>query len=84
MTGRVEIVRKGQFTGVRFWLELPVTVLRQGQTEQVQGKFLHGPGDDDTAAVTFWGKAQLKVVLKKALDLLERDGEKSIAERAAE
>ena len=67
MTDRVEIVQKDKFTGVRFYLELPVTV----SGEQFQGPFLHHEGDDDSAAVTFWGKQKLREVLKKALDLLE-------------
>jgi len=78
MTERVEILRKGDFTGVRFWLELPVTLpgsrLGAGtEPYQARGPFMHHPGDDDSAAVTFWGKAALKVALKKALDLLERE-----------
>ena len=75
MTDRVEIVEKatadGTFTGVRFYLELPVT---QNYPAQVRGPFIHRQGDDDSAAVTFWGKAQLKVALRKALDLLESHG----------
>ena len=70
MTDRVEIIHKGDFTGVRFWLELPVTDPHD-PNHQIQGKFMHHPGDDDSAAVTFWGKAKLKVALRKALGLLE-------------
>ena len=73
ITDRVEIISKeieGQtFTGVRFYLELPVTL--QGGS-QVSGRFLHGPDDDDSAAVTFWGKTALKAALVRALELLER------------
>lgn len=93
MTDKVELIEKttkdGTFVGVRFWLELPVTI--GGGAEPVQsgpgaghvfppipgkpahlaGPFMHHPGDDDSAAVTFWGKAQLKVALRKALELLE-------------
>ena len=32
---------------------------------------MHRPGDDDSSAVTFWGKADLYDVLKKALGLLD-------------
>lgn len=75
MTDRVEIVQKGEFTGVRFWLELPVTVRDPSAypdgIRQVSGPFVHHPGDDDSAAVTFWGKAQLRIALQKALALLE-------------
>jgi hypothetical protein len=37
----------------------------------VRGPFVHRPGDDDSAAVTFWGKQDLRDVLRKALDLLD-------------
>lgn len=62
LTNRVEIVSKlvegNTFTGLRFWLALPVT--QQVQTSsgpvqaQIKGPFLHGPDDDDSAAITFW------------------------------
>ena len=72
ITDRVEIVEKhtdeGSFTGVRFYLELPVTL----GTGQAQGPFMHRPGDDDSAAVTFWGKRELRRALIKALTLLDR------------
>jgi hypothetical protein len=38
---------------------------------QVQGPFIHRPGDDDSAAVTFWGKDDLRIVLRKALAMLD-------------
>ena len=72
MTRRVEIVEKeieGQtFTGVRFYLYLPVTI----GGENRRGPFLHRPGDDDSSAVTFWGKRDLRHVLQKAVELLDR------------
>ncbi len=75
MTNRVEIVQKGEFTGVRFYLELPVTVPNFDQKTdipiQCKGPFIHHPGDDDSAAVTFWGKKELKKALQMALELLE-------------
>lgn len=75
MTDRVEIVTKeieGQeFTGVRFYLYLPVS----NGKKSVQGPFIHREGDDDSAAVTFWGKAALKTTLQKALSLLEEHHE---------
>lgn len=37
---------------------------------QISGPFIHKPGDDDSAAVTFWGKKDLRDVLEKALALL--------------
>ncbi len=71
MTNRIEIVFKKidgqQFTGLRFYLELPVTTA----DGQLSGPFIHRPGDDDSAAVTFWGKRDLRQVLKKALALLD-------------
>jgi hypothetical protein len=88
MTDRVEIVTKetkdGTFTGVRFYLELPVTTdLPVFQRDaagvyavcggNVRGPFIHHPGDDDSAAVTFWGKTELKNALRKALFLLEQE-----------
>jgi hypothetical protein len=76
MTDRVEIIQKvvdGQaFTGLRFYLELPVTTeLTAGGMTIHKGPFLHRPGDDDSSAVTFWGKQDLRVVLRKALEVLD-------------
>lgn len=71
MTDRLEIISKEidghQFTGLRFYLELPATV----NGVQHQGPFMHRPGDDDSSAVTFWGKRDLRVQLLKALELLD-------------
>lgn len=71
MTERIEIISKdikGQrFTGLRLYLELPATV--NGQ--QYQGPFMHHPGDDDSSAVTFWGKRDLRKVLRMALAKLD-------------
>lgn len=71
MTDRVELITKeidGQkFTAVRFYLELPATV--DGKT--YRGPFVHRPGDDDSGAVTFWGKRDFRDVLRKALALLD-------------
>ena len=86
MTDRVEVVTKEidghKFTGIRFYLELPVTVPRGIEdgcmgpqtigTHNISGPFIHHEGDDDSAAVTFWGKSKLKSALKKALDLLQQ------------
>ena len=90
MTDRVEIIEKvvnGQtFTGVRFYLELPVTQYndKNGTTEQIKGPFEHGfhveDGrtiiDDDSSAVTFWGKADLRRTLVKALHMLNQHYER--------
>jgi len=76
MTDRVEIIKKEidgrEYTAIRFYLELPATV----DGKQHRGPFIHRPGDDDSSAVTFWGKRQLKKVLKKALTLLEAEHDK--------
>lgn len=91
MTDRIQIISKEidgrQFTGLRFYLELPVTVGGGGQHRsdegpdvyppingkpaQVAGPFMHHPGDDDSSAVTFWGKRDLREVLRKALAELD-------------
>lgn len=80
MTNRVEIIEKvidGQtFTGLRLYLELPASYvpgdksLRPAtaqdtiQAAHFQAPFIHRPGDDDSSAVTFWGKTDLREVLK--------------------
>lgn len=78
LTDRVEIVEKGGFTGLRFYLYLPVTAPVQGTDVVIQerGPFIHREGDDDSAAVTFWGKRDLRIALRKALDLLDAHYEK--------
>lgn len=72
MTSRVEIIAKEidghTFTGCRFYLELPAT-LPDGT--QVQAPFMHHAGDDDSSAVTFWGKRDLRAVLVRALAALD-------------
>ena len=84
MTDRIEIISKEidghKFTGLRLYLELPVTIpnpLRgaratQPDTVNVAGPFIHRPGDDDSAAVTFWGKRDLRIVLKKMIVELDK------------
>jgi hypothetical protein len=71
MTHHVEVVAdRPPFTGIRFYLHLPATV----DGRQYQGPFLHRPGDDDSAAVTFWGKdpEKLRQLLRTALNALEK------------
>lgn len=79
MTDKIEIITKtieGQtFTGLRFYLELPLTanleaVANGAEPQHISGPFIHRPGDDDSAAVTFWGKRDLRKLLAKALDIL--------------
>lgn len=85
MTDRVEIVEKiinGQkFTGLRIYLYLPITIRDVPFTgTSLKGPFLHkavveGKGesiDDDSSAVTFWGKNDLRDVLWKAIDVLNK------------
>lgn len=68
---RLEIIEKvidgHHFTALRIYLELPATV----DGKQYQGPFMHRPGDDDSAAVTFWGKRDLRVTLRRALEMLD-------------
>ncbi len=77
MSEDIQIIRKktddGVFTGLRIYLYLPVTVAdpNTGVISHVQGKFMHHPGDDDSAAITFWGKKDLRKVLSRALDELD-------------
>lgn len=75
------------FTGLRFYLELPASTYKyavgqpvpkdvperthKDEVLQIQGPFIHRPGDDDSAAVTFWGKRDLREVLRKALHMLD-------------
>lgn len=81
LTDRLEIISKEiegrKFTGLRFYLDLPVTIpsrlttAKPGETENVRGPFVHHPGDDDSSAVTFWGKQDLRAMLRQALALLD-------------
>jgi len=71
MTDRIEIIEKeidgNKFEAIRFYLELPATV----KGKQYQGPFMHRPGDDDSAAVTFWSRGKLRKMLQKAIDVLD-------------
>lgn len=77
-TDRVEIISKtteaGTFTGLRIYLELPISMPGSGGHHIThRGPFIHGPGgDDDSSAVTFWGKQDLRHLLRKALAELDR------------
>ena len=72
MTDRLEIIGKEidghRFTGLRFYLYLPTTL---ADGTQAQGPFMHRDGDDDSSAVTFWGKRDLREMLRKALAMLD-------------
>jgi hypothetical protein len=73
MTDRIEVIERkvngNTFTGLRFYLELPVTTMPSG--EQVRGPFLHGPSDDESSAVTFWSKDDMRGLLEMALTKLD-------------
>lgn len=82
MTERVEIIAKEiegtTFTGLRLYLELPCTVAgpmrgdgKPSEPVNVSGPFMHRPGDDDSAAITFWGKRDLRKVLRIMLAKLD-------------
>lgn len=105
LTDRVEIISKEiegrTYTALRFYLELPTTVLlcppgvgsetgnfvpyandaddcsgchfvkSAHRAVNIAGPFIHRPGDDDSSAVTFWGKQDLRVLLRKALAMLD-------------
>lgn len=68
---RIEVIEKeidgNSFTALRIYLELPATV----NGKQYQGPFIHRPGDDDSAAVTFWGKRDLRKTLVAAIQALD-------------
>ena len=75
------------FTGLRLYLYMPVTLGTEGYrlppatgtavvehvdgVAHAKGPFIHRPGDDDSSAVTFWGKRDLREVLKKMLAKLD-------------
>jgi hypothetical protein len=50
---------------------VPNDPLPDGTLPYVKGPFIHRPGDDDSAAITFWGKRDLREVLRKMLAELD-------------
>lgn len=68
MTNKVELVVKQGFVGIRFYTELPV---KSGDLE-VRGPFMHRPGDNDSSAVTFWSRGNMRELLLKAIALLDQ------------
>ena len=54
----------------------PVKLGAQPGIAHVSGPFMHRAGDDDSSAVTFWGKRDLREVLKQALTLLDEHYQK--------
>lgn len=79
-----------KFTGLRLYLQLPasyVPMLDGGirpaapadineKVSNIAGPFFHRPGDDDSSAVTFWGKQDLRTVLRKMLTALDEHYER--------
>lgn len=49
----------------------PATIEDRSQALHFKAPFIHRPGDDDSSAVTFWGKRDLRSVLWQALTLLD-------------
>ena len=47
---------------------------------QAQAPFLHHENDDDSSAITFWGKRDLRVVLRKAIAALDAHYDKGRCE----
>lgn len=45
---------------------------RNGGIHQLKGPFVHRPFDDDSSAVTFWGKQDLRIMLRQALAELDK------------
>lgn len=60
--------------------ERPATVNDTVQAKHYQAPFIHRPGDDDSSAVTFWGKRDLREVLRQALELLDRYYEPKVSQ----
>lgn len=82
ITDRIEIFEKevegNKFTALRFYLELPVTVMQNnGIPKNVSGPFIHKTGDDDSSAVTFWGKGDMRKTLQKAIEMLDKHYEET-------
>jgi len=81
MTDRIEWVEKstddGDFVGLRMYQYLPVTINEVDDPNEGwmpdnrQGPFIHRPGDDDSAAITFWGKRKLYRMLRKSLEMMQ-------------
>ncbi len=59
----------------------PATTADATQANHLQAPFIHHPGDDDSSAVTFWGKRDLRDVLRKALEMLDDHYNPSVAQR---
>ncbi len=79
LTDRIEVVTATvdgvKFTGVRFYLYLPVTVMvnAEGVPINERGPFLTQPVDDNSGAITLWGKPgqDISAIFEKAVRLLK-------------
>lgn len=79
-TDRVEVVyksnREGEWIGLRFYLELPISYPIAGGHQVTQrGPTLQAPGGTDrSSAVTFWGKneGELEKLMEKGLYAIRR------------
>ena len=74
MTNQVKVFERcinGQtLTALRIYLHLPVT---QPDSQQIRGPFMHRPDDDDSSAVTFWGKPDtLLETFEKVIECLRQ------------
>ena len=73
ITDVIEVIEKttpdGTFTGLRMYLYLPVT---QKNGSHIAGPFMHHPGDNDSAAITVWGKRDLRIALVKMIEELDK------------
>ncbi len=82
ITRRVEMVRKTvdgiEFTGLRLYLYLPVST----PGGNIAGPFKHSADDDDSAAITFWGKDAMATVLTRMLGLLITDRDSNVRKYA--
>lgn len=61
--------------------ERPATLRDTVEARQYQAPFIHHPGDDDSSAVTFWGKRSLIPVLRKMIAQLEAHYDAKIIEQ---
>ncbi len=87
LTDRVEVISKEidgrTYKAVRFYLELPVTRAcnddgeEYAEPQQVHGPFMHRLGDDDSAAMTFWGRSRLRDLFVRAIEALDNETAKA-------
>lgn len=57
----------------------PATASDAEPASQFKAPFIHRPGDDDSSAVTFWGKRDLRDVLRRALAALDEHYSRPVA-----